>query len=116
MATTITITNGYANLPARIPHLMPFHIQHTGPAPISTYFRIRPHVDPSSPSSVSETHPPSGDSQTELTRTTANTEVDSEEKENALVTSDPPDPAASEADVDMDPKTLPSPALPTGPI
>jgi hypothetical protein len=46
MAASITIAhaNGRANLPVRVPHLMPFHIQHTGPAPVSTYFRIQPHV------------------------------------------------------------------------
>ncbi|KAH9956992.1 ribonuclease H2, subunit C [Russula dissimulans] len=118
MAATIMISNGYANLPARIPHLMPFHIQHTGPAPVSTYFRIRPHVDPFSPSSssVPETQPPSGDSRTEPTTTTDNTDVASEEKENAPVVPDAIGSATAEADVDMDGKALPSRVLPTGPI
>ena len=28
--------------PVRVPHLMPFHIQYSGPALVSTYFRIQP--------------------------------------------------------------------------
>ncbi|KAG1774183.1 ribonuclease H2, subunit C [Suillus placidus] len=35
------------NLPECSPNLMPFHISHSGPAPISTYFRVKP--SPSSP-------------------------------------------------------------------
>ncbi|KIK45555.1 hypothetical protein CY34DRAFT_801486 [Suillus luteus UH-Slu-Lm8-n1] len=38
------------DLPECSPNLMPFHISHSGPAPISTYFRVKP-----SPSSL---HPP----------------------------------------------------------
>ncbi|KDQ61812.1 hypothetical protein JAAARDRAFT_76740 [Jaapia argillacea MUCL 33604] len=30
-----------SKLPECSPHLMPFHIGHTGPAPISTYFRVK---------------------------------------------------------------------------
>ncbi|KAH9851841.1 ribonuclease H2, subunit C [Lenzites betulinus] len=33
-------------LPSTIPHLMPFHVGYTGPAPISTYFRIRRAPEP----------------------------------------------------------------------
>ncbi|KAG2075508.1 hypothetical protein BDR04DRAFT_1005099 [Suillus decipiens] len=35
------------DLPECSPNLMPFHISHSGPAPISTYFRVKP--APSSP-------------------------------------------------------------------
>jgi len=47
--SSVTTAHGHANkdldkdFPIRVPHLMHFHIQHTGPAPVSTYFRIRPH-------------------------------------------------------------------------
>lgn len=54
--TSITFAPAHVNLPIRVPHLMPFHINHTGPAPVSTYFRIRP--VPLAPAS-SETHPAS---------------------------------------------------------
>ncbi|KAH9975597.1 ribonuclease H2, subunit C [Russula compacta] len=85
MAASTSIAHGHANrdLPVRIPHLMPFHIQHSGPAPISTYFRIRPHDDPSEPSSLSNTSPPSGESRTGLTAAGTNSSIASEETENA---------------------------------
>jgi len=85
MAALVTIAHGHANkdLPIRVPHLMPFHIQHTGPAPVSTYFRIRPHFGPSSLSSASETFVPSGDNERGSTTTVADTKVAVEEKENA---------------------------------
>ena len=84
MAASVTIAHGQANkdLPTRIPHLMPFHIQHTGPAPVSTYFRIRPHFSPSLLSSAPETFYPSGDNERGPTTTVANTEVAVEGKEN----------------------------------
>ncbi len=78
MAASITIAHGHghANLPVRVPHLMPFHIQHTGPAPVSTYFRIKPHDGPLCQlSSIPDPSLPSGDSQTELTTATAVTNV-----------------------------------------
>jgi hypothetical protein len=92
MTASITIAHGHgrANLPVRIPHLMPFHIQHTGPAPVSTYFRIRPHSGPlwQLPSTHDPSHP-SGDSQTELTTATANTKATLfEEKENLSAAAD----------------------------
>jgi len=34
-------------IPTCSPNLMPFHIQYSGPAPVSTYFRVRPSADPS---------------------------------------------------------------------
>ena len=48
--------------PVRVPHLMPFHIQYSGPAPVSTYFRIQPAPIPDSrpcfpPSATVETQP-----------------------------------------------------------
>lgn len=80
---------GCANLPERIPHLMPFHIEHTGPAPVSTYFRIRPHAGPSSSQLSSISDPPLPDSQMELSTATTTTAVNTpevvsfeEEKEN----------------------------------
>ena len=84
MAASVTIAHGQVNkdLPTRIPHLMPFHIQHTGPAPVSTYFRIRPHFGPSSLSSAPETFSPSGDNERGSTTTVANTGVAVEGKEN----------------------------------
>jgi ribonuclease H2 subunit C len=55
---------------------MPFHIQHTGPAPVSTYFRIKPHAGPLwQLSSTPDPSLPSGDSQTELATATVNTKV-----------------------------------------
>ena len=98
MTASITIAHahGRANLPVRIPHLMPFHIQHTGPAPVSTYFRIRPHSGtlrqmPSTP----DPSLPSGDSQAELSTATANNKATLfEEKENLS--------AAADADREME--------------
>ena len=92
MAASITIAHGHgrASLPVRVPHLMPFHIQHTGPAPVSTYFRIRPHAGPLwQLFSTPDPSLPSGDSQTELTTATVNTKVVLfEEKENLSVAAD----------------------------
>ena len=129
MAASITIAHGHgrANLPVRVPHLMPFYIQHTGPAPVSTYFRIRPQVGPLSPSSSAfDPSPPSGDSQTELATATVNTEaVSSEDKENPSSTADadlvaaadPAITAAAEVDVAVpDVRAPASPVLKSGPI
>jgi len=44
---TIEIAPISTPLPTYSPNLMPFHIDHSGPAPISTYFRVWP-----SPSNV----------------------------------------------------------------
>ncbi|KAI9451036.1 ribonuclease H2, subunit C [Russula earlei] len=87
MAPSITITNGHTNVPVRVPHLMPFHIQHTGPAPVSTYFRIRPQMGPEPPSSTLETCPASGNSQTEPPTAAADTDVALKEMENTPVAS-----------------------------
>ncbi|KAI9453103.1 ribonuclease H2, subunit C [Lactarius psammicola] len=48
MATSTKIAHCPAAPPVRVPHLMPFHIQHSGPAPVSTYFRIQPAPPPES--------------------------------------------------------------------
>ena len=92
MAASIKIAHdhGRANLPVRVPHLMPFHIQHSGPAPVSTYFHIKPHAGPLwQLSSTLDPSLPSGDSQTELTTATVNTKVVlSEEKENRSAAAD----------------------------
>ncbi|THH11515.1 hypothetical protein EW146_g8015 [Bondarzewia mesenterica] len=40
-ASTIEILSGNFTLPSCIPHLMPFHIAHTGPTPVSTYLRVK---------------------------------------------------------------------------
>ena len=84
MAASVTIAHGHANkdLPIRIPHLMPFHIQHTGPAPVSTYFRIRPQFGPSLFSSAFETSPPSGENE-RSSATVADTEAAVGERDNA---------------------------------
>src|SRR5882762_3697470 len=54
MATSTRIAQCPAAPPIRVPHLMPFHIRYSGPAPMSTYFRIQP-LPPPPP----ETNPPS---------------------------------------------------------
>jgi hypothetical protein len=76
MAASITIAHGHgrANLPVRVPHLMPFHIQHTGPAPVSTYFRIKPHAGPLG--QLSSTPDPSLSVAAEGPAITATAEVD----------------------------------------
>lgn len=38
---TLSIASASTILQARPPHLMPFHVAHTGPAPVTTYFRPR---------------------------------------------------------------------------
>lgn len=125
MAASITIAHGHgrANLPVRIPHLMPFHIQHTGPAPVSTYFHIRPHAGPLS--STPDPSLPSGDSQTELTTATVNTKVVLfEEKENLSAAADadrviagPAITATAEVDVVITNVKAPaSPVQQSGPI
>ncbi|KAI9435360.1 hypothetical protein F5148DRAFT_1266732 [Russula earlei] len=60
VASSIAIANGHTDVPLRVPHLMPFHIRHTGPAPVSTYFRIRPQMGPEPSSSRSKHCPPLG--------------------------------------------------------
>ncbi|KAF8527307.1 ribonuclease H2, subunit C [Gautieria morchelliformis] len=40
-------------LPTITPHLMPFHVEHTGSAPLSTYFIVRPGLQPDSTSADS---------------------------------------------------------------
>jgi hypothetical protein len=60
-----------------------FHIQHTGLVPVSTYFRIRPHVGPSLPSSTLEDTLPSGNPEKELTSTASNSEIALAGKENS---------------------------------
>lgn len=85
----ITIAQGHPNLPMRVPHLMPFHIHHTGPAPVSTYFRIQPAP---LPPSVPTTHPAAlAESGIQLPTVSAavTTEVTLGDKENAPVTATP---------------------------
>ncbi|KAG1857351.1 ribonuclease H2, subunit C [Suillus subalutaceus] len=59
------------DLPECSPNLMPFHISHSGPAPISTYFRVKPSA-PSSPhlsltqNTSNETHMSTDNSQNTL--------------------------------------------------
>ncbi|KAI0923650.1 hypothetical protein AcV5_009131 [Taiwanofungus camphoratus] len=50
-------------LPTSSPHLMPFHVAYAGPAPVSTYFRVRPAPEPTfgkapSPASAAAASPP----------------------------------------------------------
>ncbi|KAI0058881.1 hypothetical protein BV25DRAFT_1918988 [Artomyces pyxidatus] len=55
VAPTLSIAPVKAALPERQPHLMPFHVAYTGPAPISTYFRVKPAPDASThPKDVSK--------------------------------------------------------------
>ena len=128
MSASITIahSHGRANLPVRVPHLMPFHIQHTGPAPISTYLRIRPHAGPLwQLSSTPDPSLPSGDRQTEPTTAIVNTKVVLlEEKENSLAAADadravegPVITATAEVDVAVaNVKAPASPVQQSGPI
>ncbi|KAH9009452.1 ribonuclease H2, subunit C [Lactarius hengduanensis] len=81
MATSTRITLCPAAPPIRVPHLMPFHIQHSGPAPVSTYFRIQP-----APLPESHPCPPSVAVKAQLVSTTTVVVVP-EEKENASVVS-----------------------------
>ena len=100
---------------------MPFHIQHTGPAPVSTYFRIRPQAGQSS--SPAETSSPPRESQTDTTATVT-IGVLPEEKVNPpiaagtdLVVEDPAVPVAARVDVIVANVTTPAtPMLRPGPI
>jgi hypothetical protein len=113
MAASITITRGHANrdLPERVPHLMPFHIQHTGPAPVSTYFRVHPHVVTPLPMTS-----PLEDSQAGPTTAVTNTEIASEEKDIAPMAIDGIAPSTTTAAADLA-KKAPAPCVPPpGPI
>ncbi|KAH9832649.1 ribonuclease H2, subunit C [Rhodofomes roseus] len=46
MSPSITIAQAEEPLPTCTPYLMPFHIDYSGPAPISTYFRVKPAPPP----------------------------------------------------------------------
>ncbi|KAH9893206.1 ribonuclease H2, subunit C [Cubamyces lactineus] len=46
MAERSKINSHDSPLPSATPHLMPFHIAYSGPAPISTYFRVRSTPEP----------------------------------------------------------------------
>ncbi|KAI0630816.1 ribonuclease H2, subunit C [Trametes polyzona] len=43
---SIKVSTSAGPLPSMTPHLMPFHIAYSGPAPISTYFRVRDAPEP----------------------------------------------------------------------
>ena len=119
MAASVAIAHGHANkgLPTRVPHLMPFHIQHTGPAPVSTYFRIRPHFSPSLSSPASKTTFTSGDNESGSTTTVADTEVTVEDKESApLAVADAVVPAAPTAEAEVITKSTASRVQRTGAI
>jgi len=118
MAASVTIAHGHANkdLSTRVPHLMPFHIQHTGPAPVSTYFRIRPHFGPLL-SSASGPSPTSGDNERGSTTTVVDSGVALEEKENApLAVANVVVPAIATTDAEVVAKTIASRVLRTGAI
>jgi hypothetical protein len=87
---------------------MPFHIQYSGPAPVSTYFRIQPAPLPGSspPSVAAETQPVSTDSAVVAVQ---------EEKENAPAVSAV---VTAEIQAETDPviKLPPSQPLRPGPI
>ncbi|GBE89516.1 hypothetical protein SCP_1601780 [Sparassis crispa] len=72
-APEIRIAQIKGSIPTCTPNLMPFHIAYAGPAPISTYFRVKPappltygkEATPRiTPSSSGDSTPPSADAQT----------------------------------------------------
>ncbi|KAH9940739.1 ribonuclease H2, subunit C [Epithele typhae] len=71
-STKITPVDG--PLETITPHLMPFHIAHTGPAPISTYFRVTPLAPPTYGRDATSTPPDASD----LQQTAAVTDADSQ--------------------------------------
>lgn len=78
MTSSIAIARAEEPLPTCTPYLMPFHIDYTGPAPISTYFRVKPAPPPgylgradSQDSAASETVPVLKDSSESQTSTTS---------------------------------------------
>ncbi|KAG1807010.1 ribonuclease H2 non-catalytic subunit-domain-containing protein [Suillus subaureus] len=73
--TSMEISPVTLDLPECSPNLMPFHISHSGPAPISTYFRVKPST-PSSP-------------HLSLTQNTSNeTHLSTDNSQNTLVSKD----------------------------
>ncbi|KAF8264437.1 ribonuclease H2, subunit C [Lactarius quietus] len=78
MATATRIAHCLAVPPVRVPHLMPFHIQHSGPAPVSTYFRVQP-----APLPDSHPCPPSVAVETQLVSVASTVVEYPDEKENA---------------------------------
>ncbi|KAI9440910.1 ribonuclease H2, subunit C [Lactarius indigo] len=117
MATSTRIALCPAAPPLRVPHLMPFHIQYSGPAPVSTYFRIQP-----APLPESHPCPPSVAVEAQLVSTTSTVVAVPEEKENAPVVSDVVTPtplatATAEINAETDPVTKPpSEPVRPGPI
>jgi hypothetical protein len=89
MTTPIVIAPGHPNLRVRVPHLMPFHIHHTGLAPVSTYFRIQPAP---LPPTIQNTHPapsPESGAQFRTDNVAATTAVTLDDKENDSVAGAP---------------------------
>ncbi|KAH9951117.1 ribonuclease H2, subunit C [Amylocystis lapponica] len=64
-------------LPQCTPSLMPFHIAHSGPAPVSTYFRPKPAPPPSYGKEETRTPPSSSTSQSTLVATSSSATLDS---------------------------------------
>lgn len=62
MAAALYIDSTKSPLPAHTPNLMPFHIEYSGPAPISTYFRAKP-IPPPTYGSVQRENTPEATSQ-----------------------------------------------------
>ncbi|KAH9055765.1 ribonuclease H2, subunit C [Lactarius vividus] len=107
MATSTRIALCPAAPPVRVPHLMPFHIQYSGPAPVSTYFRIRP-----APLPVSFPSPQSVAVEAQLVSATSTVVAVPGEKENApvdstAVNSTPVAAATAETKADIDPVIKP---------
>ncbi|KAJ7643351.1 ribonuclease H2, subunit C [Mycena polygramma] len=61
-----------ASLPSASPNLMPFHIDHDGPAPMSTYFLVE-----AAPDQVATTPSPAADQDVEMESAKESTDTDS---------------------------------------
>ncbi|KAH9926993.1 ribonuclease H2, subunit C [Fomitopsis serialis] len=73
MSSSIAIARVDEPLPTCTPYLMPFHIDYSGPAPISTYFRVKPAPPPGylgKPENANEATQNASESQTSSTSQT----------------------------------------------
>ncbi|KAA1470137.1 hypothetical protein DENSPDRAFT_879481 [Dentipellis sp. KUC8613] len=112
-APNITIEPPKSALELKEPHLMPFHIDHTGPAPVSTYFRIKPATS-SSPEPPQLPTPPTLTSQGSISsdKENAAVEVDGTEEpqsqQTASTSTTPPAPIPEAAVVETPPEVASS--------
>ncbi|KAI0047386.1 ribonuclease H1 small subunit [Auriscalpium vulgare] len=56
-APTLSIATSDSAPPSRTPHLMPFHMKHTGFAPVSTYFHVKPGPSTDAPNQAAPADP-----------------------------------------------------------